>query len=101
MKLLLLYKGKRIVKWKTSVKNNTLVPVFDEPFSFSVSGLDMSDITLQVMIMDHNKVSRNEHIGTILIGERVEDRSGKIHWAQMMASPNESTNHWHTIMPAD
>ncbi len=87
-----------MLKWKTSVKKNTLLPVFNEAFNFNIFGLDIREITLQAMVMDHGKLGRNEHIGTVWIGEK-QPMSGKVHWGHMLASPNQSVDHWHMIIP--
>ncbi len=101
VKVLLLYNGERLFKWKTSVRKNTCLPVFDEPFNFNISGLDLSDITLHFIVMDHDTFSRDELIGTVLVGGDVEHKSGRVQWSQMLASPNTYVRRWHMIESPD
>lgn len=99
MKLNLLYKGERLYKWKTSIKKNTLLPKFNEAFTFNIAGLDVSEITLQALVMDHSTIGKDEHLGTVPIGGEVDQKSGRMHWALVLTSPNESVNLWHVIIP--
>ncbi len=95
-----LYKGKRLQKWKSSVKRDTLIPVFDrdESFQFGVKGLDLRSVVLQVVVMEHDWFFRDHHVGTVLIGEGVEQETGRSHWTQTMGSLH-SVSLWHTILP--
>ena len=91
--------GKRRTKWKTSTKKNTLLPIFNETFVFDVSGMNVRDITMEIAVMDYDRFSRNDIMGTVHIGENVGQETGKAHWAQMMSSARTSVSQWHPIMP--
>ena len=95
-----MYKGKRKKKWKSTVKRNTLAPVFNEPFQFEISKeMSMSDIHMEVLLMDYDRFSRNDVIGIILIGENIGHTTGRKHWIDMLQSPRQSVSHWHSVMP--
>ena len=52
------------------------------------------------MVMDYDRFSRSDHVGTVLIGESVEQESGRTHWARMLASSRQPISQWHSILPA-
>ena len=55
VKINLFYQGQRQDKWKSSVKRNTLSPVFNEPFSFYVGKLTPAKVLLEIVVMDHDR----------------------------------------------
>lgn len=100
VKVNMMCEGKTLNKWKSSVKKNTLIPVFNESFQFDTSGLSLEEIVLQVRLMDYDRFSRDDQIGTILIGETVEQELGREHWEQVMESPHQPVTLWHPVLPA-
>ena len=100
VKVYLIYKGKRLGKWKTKVKKNTLVPVFNESFQFLIPGLNMKDLMLQVVVMDYDRFSRNDHVGIVDLGCDVSNDSGRNHWIEIISNPKEPISHWHPILQA-
>ena len=99
MKVYLIYKGKRLSKWKTKVKKNTLVPVFNESFEFLIPGLNLRDLLMQIVVMDYDRFSRNDHVGIVDLGCDVANDGGRNHWKEIIDSPRESVSHWHPILP--
>ncbi len=99
VKVYLIYGGKRMKKWKTSVKKNTLVPVFNESFAFDVSRMDLLDISLEFSLMDYDRFTANDLVGVVVIGEHSPHESGKSHWDEIMASPKHRVSRWHSIRP--
>ena len=99
VKVYLIYKGKRLGKWKTKVKKNTLVPVFNESFQFLVPGLNPRDLMLQVVVMDYDRFSRNDHVGIVDLGCDVSNDGGRKHWQEILENPREPISHWHPILP--
>lgn len=95
-----MYKGKKKKKWKTSVKRNTLTPVYNESFQFEISKeMDMSNVHMELLLMDYDRLSRNDVIGAILLGERVSHVTGRKHWMDMLESPRQSISQWHSVLP--
>lgn len=81
------------------MKKNTLVPVFNESFIFDVAMMDLSDISLEVVVMDYDRFSANDLVGVIIIGEHSPHESGRSHWEEIMVSPKHRVSRWHTIRP--
>lgn len=99
VKLYLLHKGKRQRKWKTTVKKNTLVAVFNESFQLDLGKMNLKDISLDFVVMDYDRFKRDNKIGIITIGEQSAHESGRNHWADMLSSPGHTVSQWHSIMP--
>lgn len=62
VKIYLIYNNQRIAKKKTHVKKRTLNPVFNESFVFDLpKGEDgLGNITLEFMLLDWDRVTKNE-----------------------------------------
>ena len=99
VKVYLVYQGKRVSKWKSSVKKNTLVATFNEPFQFDLENKDINHVELEVVVMDYDRFSRNDLIGTVLLGANVNHQSGQSHWTDMVATPQQRISRWHSIKP--
>ena len=99
MKVNLVHQGRRIAKWKTGIKRNTLLAVFNEPFQFDLDKRDIKDISLEVLVMDYDRFTRNDIMGVVLLGRSVHNQLGCSHWAEMIASPQQSITQWHSIRP--
>ena len=99
VKVYLVYRGKRVSKWKSSVKKNTLVATFNEPFQFDLEKKDINHVELEVVVMDYDRFSRNDLIGTVLLGANVDHQSGQSHWTDMVATPQQRISRWHSIKP--
>ena len=100
VKVYLVYQGKRVSKWKSSVKKNTLVATFNEPFQFDLEKKDINHVELEVVILDYDRFSRNDLIGTVLLGANARQHSGYSHWNDMVATPWQRISRWHSIEPA-
>ena len=81
------------------MKKNTLVPVFNESFEFLIPGLNLRDLMLQIVVMDYDRFSRNDHVGIVDLGCDVANDGGRTHWQEIIDSPRESISHWHPILP--
>ena len=90
---------KRLLKWKTTVKKNTLMPVFYESASFDTTTVDLNDIHFNILVMDHDRVGRNTILGTVNLGYKVGEPSGEKQWEQILNNPNKSLSTWHCIKP--
>ena len=99
VKVRLLHSGKKREKWKTSIKKNTLAPVFHEQFQFNISNMQITDISLQLVLMDFDRFIRNERMGTIQIGDHSPQKSGQAHWKDTCLSPHQTISRWHSIIP--
>ena len=97
VKVYLVYQGKRVSKWKSSVKKNTLVATFNEPFQFDLEDKDINHVGLEVVVMDYDRLSRDDLIGKVLLGVNVDQHSGFSHWTDMVAAPHQRISRWHSI----
>ncbi|KAK7940203.1 hypothetical protein WMY93_003529 [Mugilogobius chulae] len=64
VKLVLQHNGKRIKKKKTSVKQNTLNPYFNESFSFEIPFSQIQKVQLLVTVYDYDKLGSNDPSGS-------------------------------------
>ena len=54
---------------------------------------------LQIVVMDYDRFSRNDHVGIVDLGCDVSNDSGRNHWEEIINSPKEPISHWHPILP--
>lgn len=86
-------------KWKSTTKKSTLAPVFNDAFEFKILGMDLNDIGIEVLVMNHDMLRRNEVIGMVYIGPAVHTVLGVTHYKEMLASPQHPISHWHKLIP--
>ena len=99
VKLNLYHVGMRVAKWKTTVRKKTLIPVFNESFQLDISGTpNTKALTLEIVVMDYDRLSRNDVIGFTYLGENVGCELGREHWKEVMDSPEQAVSHWHPLM---
>lgn len=96
-KVFMFYQGKRQYKWKSSVKRNTLMPIFNETFQFDIFTMDISEISLEIVLMDYDRFSRDDIIGVIRVGATASEEVGRAHWEEVVSSPNHPVSRWHAI----
>ena len=88
-----------MLKWKTTVRKKTLIPVFNESFQLDISGTpNTKTLTLEVVVMDYDRFSRNDIIGFTYLGEDAWCESGREHWKEVMDSPEQAVSHWHPLV---
>jgi len=101
VKIYLLYNGQRIGKKKTHVKKRTLNPVFNESFVFdlpkSESGLE--NVQLEFMLLDWDRVTKNEVIGRLDLGGDGCEGSAAHHWDEIQTCPRRQIAQWHKLKP--
>ncbi len=90
-------KGKRINKWKSKVKKKTLTPVFNQDFTFDLSGMDLRDIVMKLVMKDEDLFSKDDFMGMVEFGEYVDHPTGRIHWKEIMNNPNTRVTRWHSL----
>ena len=99
VKINLMQQEERLIKWKTTVKRNTLTPVFYESTQFNVAGVDLQSIHFEILIMDHDRVGRNSTLGIVKLGCKVDHMSGENQWQYALNNPNQFRSTWHSIQP--
>ena len=100
VKVYLVYQGRQVEKWKSCVKKNTLVATFNEPFQFDLENKDINHVELEIVILDYNRFSRNDLMGTVQLGANARQHSGYSHWTDVVTTPWQRISRWHSIEPA-
>merc|ERR1719264_1425492 len=100
VKIYLMYNNQRISKKKTHVKKRTLNPVFNESFVFDLpktqdSSLD--NIQLEFVMLDWDRVTKNEVIGKLELGREGSEGSQLHHWTEIQVSPRRQIAEWHRL----
>ncbi|XP_022823385.1 synaptotagmin-10-like isoform X2 [Spodoptera litura] len=96
VKICLICQGKRIKKKKTTVKKNTLSPVYNEALVFDLPAENVYDVTLLVKVIDYDRIGPNELIGCSAIGSTLIG-IGRDHWLQMLDNPRKPVAQWYPL----
>lgn len=102
VKIYLLYNGQRIAKKKTHVKKRTLSPVFNESFAFDIplaeaTGATLDGVSLELMLLDWDRVTKNEVIGRLELGGPNSGGTALNHWNEVCNSPRRQIAEWHKL----
>ncbi|XP_023975662.2 synaptotagmin-6 isoform X2 [Physeter macrocephalus] len=97
VKVSLLCDGRRLKKKKTTIKKNTLNPVYNEAIIFDIPPENMDQVSLLISVMDYDRVGHNEIIGVCRVGISAEGL-GRDHWNEMLAYPRKPIAHWHSLV---
>ncbi|XP_032392787.1 synaptotagmin Va isoform X1 [Etheostoma spectabile] len=100
VKVVLQHNGKRIKKKKTSVKQNTLNPYFNESFSFEIPFSMIQKLQVIITVYDYDKLGSNDAIGKFWIGYGASG-VGLRHWSDMLANPRRPVAQWHSLCPEE
>ncbi|GAB0088150.1 Synaptotagmin [Sergentomyia squamirostris] len=103
VKIYLLYNGQRIAKKKTHVKKRTLSPVFNESFAFDIPttegvGATLDGVALELMLLDWDRVTKNEVIGRLDLGGSRCTGTTLNHWNEVCNSPRRQIAEWHKLV---
>ncbi|KAK4883477.1 hypothetical protein RN001_006796 [Aquatica leii] len=103
VKMYLLYNGQRIAKKKTHVKKRTLSPVFNESFVFDIpaGGEGLDNVNLEFLLLDWDRVTKNEVIGRLELGGPKCTGSALHHWNEVCNSPRRQIADWHKLRDFD
>jgi len=102
VKVYMLYNGQKVAKKKTHVKKRTLTPVYNESFVFDLPSSDPSDLELvsfELLVMDWDRVTKNEVMGRCMVGTSAKNSSGRNHWDQVRRNPRRQIAEWHRLRP--
>lgn len=95
----LLVGGQRVAKKKTHVKKRTLNPVFNESFVLEVpAGAEgLESVSLEFLLLDWDRVTKNEVIGRLELGGSRCTGSALHHWNEVCNSPRRQIAEWHKL----
>ncbi|CAH1379593.1 synaptotagmin-4 [Tenebrio molitor] len=99
VKIYLLYNGQRIAKKKTHVKKRTLSPVFNESFVFDIpaGGEGLESVSLEFLLLDWDRVTKNEVIGRLEMGGAKCTGTALHHWKEVCNSARRQIADWHKL----
>lgn len=97
VKVYLLCQDRRIKKKKTSVKKNTLFPVYNEILVFDVPAENIEDVSLIVKVIDYDRIGSNELMGCTAIGADFIG-IGREQWLKMLENPRKPVTQWYPLM---
>ena len=96
-----LFQGEaRKEKWKSTTKKGSMLVVYNEPFQFGIGSYNISDVMLEVVVMNYDRFGRNDVIGRAFVGLNVSDGAGRSHWSETLSSPEHAVSRWHILQSA-
>ena len=98
VKVTLCYSLKSMKTRKTSVKKNTIDPVFNESVSFNVSPEQLQQCSLVVTVWDHNTKTKDDFVGRIVMGKQATGPYEVTHWNRMLQCQRSPVAQWHTLL---
>ncbi|XP_009879969.1 PREDICTED: synaptotagmin-4-like [Charadrius vociferus] len=96
VKVNLYHAKKRISKKKTHVKKCTPNAVLNELFVFDIPCEGLDDISIEFLVLDSDRGSRNEVIGWLTLGSSAEGTGGE-HWKEICEYPRRQIAKWHML----
>ncbi|XP_069885349.1 synaptotagmin-4 isoform X2 [Dipodomys merriami] len=96
VKVNLYHAKKRISKKKTHVKKCTPNAVFNELFVFDIPCESLEEISVEFLVLDSERGSRNEVIGRLVLGAAAEGTGGE-HWKEISDFPRRQIAKWHIL----
>uniref|UniRef100_H3B026 Synaptotagmin 4 n=1 Tax=Latimeria chalumnae TaxID=7897 RepID=H3B026_LATCH len=96
VKVNLYHAKKRISKKKTHVKKCAPNPVFNELFVFDIPCEGLEDISVEFLVLDSDRMSKNEIIGRLVLGVSTEGTVGE-HWKEICEHPRRQIAKWHML----
>ncbi|MEE6457849.1 hypothetical protein FKM82_000065 [Ascaphus truei] len=96
VKVNLYHAKKRISKKKTHVKKCTPNAVFNELFVFDIPCEGLEEISVEFLVMDSDRGTRNEIIGRLILGASADGTGGE-HWREICEHPRRQIAKWHML----
>uniref|UniRef100_A0A673AK96 Synaptotagmin XIb n=1 Tax=Sphaeramia orbicularis TaxID=375764 RepID=A0A673AK96_9TELE len=97
VKVNVFYGRKRIAKKKTHVKKCTLNPVFNESFIYDIPPELLPEISVEFLVVDFDRTTKNEVLGRLLLGLHSPSPSGTTHWREVCENPRRQISKWHNL----
>ena len=99
IKVYLHHKLIRQYQWKSSIKKQTVSPIYNERFQFNVLEMSLDEVTLEILVMDYDRFGRDSVIGSVQIGADVSEDLCKTHWEELVSTPSHAVSRWHSVAP--
>ncbi|KAK9408773.1 synaptotagmin-4 [Crotalus adamanteus] len=96
VKVNLYHAKKRISKKKTHVKKCTPNAVFNELFVFDIPCQGLEEISIEFLVLDSDRGSRNDIISRLTLGASAEGTAGE-HWKEICEYPRRQIAKWHML----
>ena len=96
VKIWLIRDGKKVEKQKTSTKQKTRNPIFNESFIFNISNDKVKYTSLRISVIDHDKMGRNDLIGEIMLGIKSGPQEVR-QWMEMLSKKYQPIVQWHEL----
>eukprot|EP00057_Strongylocentrotus_purpuratus_P003188 XP_003726123.1 PREDICTED: synaptotagmin-4 [Strongylocentrotus purpuratus] len=97
VKIYVMYRNQRLAKKKTRLKKRTLNPVFNESFLFDIPMEGLEYLKIEFQVLDHDRVTKNEIIGRLVIGRDEDGEAESQHWKEIMQNPRKQIAEWHKL----
>ncbi|XP_028327493.1 synaptotagmin-11-like [Gouania willdenowi] len=97
VKVNVFYGRKRIAKKKTHVKKCTLNPVFNESFIYDIPPELLPDVSVEFLVVDFDRTTKNEVLGRLLLGLHSPSPSGSSQWREVCENPRRQISKWHNL----
>uniref|UniRef100_A0A914X2A9 C2 domain-containing protein n=2 Tax=Plectus sambesii TaxID=2011161 RepID=A0A914X2A9_9BILA len=98
VKVALALDGKVTKKRKTSVRKNTLAPVWNEALNFNLSEKALKKTTIELQIMDHDLIGNDDTMGLVSIAPDSPDSKAQFMWEDF-ANGKSSAPTWLKLYP--
>ena len=85
--------------WNSSIKHNTLKPIFNEAFHFNLQGKAPVDSSLEILVLDYDRYTKDDETGVVYIGTAAMHYLAREHWRLIFHQPNIYISYWHPIIP--
>ena len=99
VKITLCLGHKAVKSKKTSVKKNTIDPVFNESLTFNLTAEQLAQCSFVITVWDYNSKSRDDFVGRIVLGKHATGAFEMSHWNQMLQCQRTPVAQWHTLRP--
>lgn len=97
VKITLVHFEKPIKTKKTTIKKNTLDPVFNESVSFNINPQQLETSSIVMTVWDYNSKSRDDFVGRIVLGKYGTGPHEFTHWSRMLQSQRSPVAQWHSL----